>query len=412
MKTNLPSSARGVEYWRSLEHLSDTPEMREMIHKEFPGYDVDEMVNGSRRRFLKIMGASMALAGVTLTGCRRWPEEKLAPYSTAPRDRIPGVPEQYATAFELGGVAQPLLVTGFDGRPIKIEGNPSHPFSWTVQNKLGSADAFAQATVLEMYDPQRNTTVRRDNNTATPKNSTWAEFSEFAKAHFAGLKSTGGKGFAILSEATSSPSVQDMKKRLLEAFPQARWYEYEPIGGDADYEGAKLAFGKPVRTMLHLDKAKTVVLLDADVLGMHPAHVRYAADWVKNRRSVDAVGEDKKRDPHMSRVYMADAGFSLTGSNADVRLPVNPARLYPIARQIGAKLGVPGISGEEKLSDQESKFVDAAVADLKAAGKDAVISAGGVMPAAGYAVVHAINQHIGAVGNTVTLLEDPDASEL
>src|SRR5690349_11018025 len=104
-----PTQNRGAQYWRSLEHLADSPEVRELIGKEFPGYDADEMVNGSRRRFLKIMGASLALAGVTLTGCRRWPEEKLAPYSTNPRGRAPGFPEQYATAYEINGVASPLL---------------------------------------------------------------------------------------------------------------------------------------------------------------------------------------------------------------------------------------------------------------------------------------------------------------
>ena len=411
MKTNSPSSARGMEYWRSLEHLSDTPEVREMISREFPGYDVDEMVNGSRRRFLKLIGASMALAGVTLTGCRRYPEEKLAPYSTNPRDRMPGVPEQFATAMELGGVAQPLLVTSFDGRPIKIEGNPSHPFSWTVKDKLGSADAFAQASILEMYDPHRSAPLRRDNGGAAPKEASWAEFASFASKHFAGLKGN-GKGFVVLSEASSGPSVADMKKRLLAAFPQARWVEYEPVGREAELAGAKLAFGKPLRTMLHLDKARTVVLLDADVLGQHPAHVRYAADWVSRRRTVDNRDPSNKPAPEMSRVYIAESIFSITGSVADVRLPVSPARLYAIARAIAAKLEVAGVSGDEKLSDLEAKFVDSAVADLKAAGKDAVLAAGGAMPPVGHALVHAINQKIGAAGNTVDLLEDPDAGEV
>ena len=413
MKSDQPSSARGpaggpasgpvrgIEYWRSLEHLADAPEVRELIGKEFPGYDADELVSGSRRKFLKMMGASMALAGVTLTGCRRWPEEKLAPYSTNPRDRMPGVPEQYATAFEIGGVAQPLLVTSYDGRPIKIEGNPSHPFSWTVQNKLGSADAFAQATLLDMYDPQRSRSVVK--YAPARAESNWTQFAAFATAHFAGLKGN-GKGVAVLSEAASGPSVADMRKRFLEAFPGARWYEYEPVTRDNETEGARMAFGKPVRTLLHLDKARTVVLLDADVLGMHPAHVKYASDWSHLRRSADK-GE-------MSRVYVAEAGFSLTGSNADVRLPVNPARLYAITRAIAAKLGVAGVAGDEKLSELETKFVDSAAGDLQSAGHDGVVASGGVMPAAGQALVHAINEKLGAVGNTVTLLEDTTVNDV
>jgi MoCo/4Fe-4S cofactor protein with predicted Tat translocation signal len=409
MKTNPPSSNRGPAYWRSLEHLSNTPEIQELIGKEFPGYDVDDMlnVNGSRRHFLKLAGASMALAGLTLTGCRRWPEEKLAPYSTNPRDRMPGVPEQYATAFEIGGVAQPLLVTSFDGRPIKIEGNPSHPFSWTVKDKLGSADAFAQASILEMYDPERGKRKSPvDRNAKPPKDVAWAQFAAFVKQHFTALKKD-GKGFAILSESSASPSVADMKARVLKAFPQARWFEYEPVNRDAETEGAKLAFGRPVRTMLHLDKAGKVVLLDADPLGMHPAHVRYASDWAQRRRSVDAA-----QTAEMSRVYIAESGFSLSGSVADVRLPVSPARLYAIARAIAGKLGVAGIEEEKSLAPDEARFVERAAADLKAAGRDGLVAVGGVMPPAGHALVHAINEKLGCIGNTVTLLEDPAAGDL
>jgi molybdopterin-containing oxidoreductase family iron-sulfur binding subunit len=402
MKTNQPSPARGIEYWRSLEHLSDTPEMREQISKEFPGYDVDELVSAGRRRFLKIAGASMALAGLTLTGCRRWPEEKLVPYSTNPRDRLPGVPEQYATAMEIGGVAQPLLVTSYDGRPIKIEGNPSHPFSYTVKGKLGSADALAQASILEMYDPQRSTKVV-NNSSKPPQDSTWEAFAKFAEDQFGKLKGSGGD-FAILSEASSSPSVLDMKKRVLAAFPQAKWYEYEPIARDNELEGAKLAFGKPVRTRLYLEKASTIVSLDADLLGTHPAHVRYAADWSERRRNPES-GE-------MSRMYVAESGFSLTGSVADVRMPVNPGRLYALALAIAAKLGVAGVSGDEKLSALEAKFVDGAVADLKAAGDAGVIAAGGAMSGIGHALVQAINEKLGAAGKTVVVLDDPTVDDV
>jgi molybdopterin-containing oxidoreductase family iron-sulfur binding subunit len=403
MKTNQPSSARGIEYWRSLEHLADGPEIRELMGKEFPGYDVDEMVSGSRRKFLKLMGASMALAGVTLTGCRRWPEEKLAPYATNPRDRMPGIPEQYATAYEIGGVAQPLLVTSYDGRPIKIEGNPSHPFSWTVKDKLGSADIFSQATILDMYDPQRSRSVVQYDKGR--KESSWEKFAAFVEKQFAQFKGD-GKGLVVLSEAMAGPSIEDMRKRYFAAFPNARWYEYEPISRDNEVAGARLAFGKPIRMFLHLDKAKTVVLLDADPLGMHPAHTKYAADWAEGRRSADGP------EGNMSRVYVAEAGFSLTGSNADVRLPVNPARLYAIVRQIAVKLGVAGVSGEEKLSDLEARFVNAAVADLQAAGRDGLVAAGGVMPPEGQALAHAINEKLGAVGNTITLRDDPTAGDV
>ena len=399
MKDNL---AAGPGYWRSLEHLADTPEVRDLIGREFPGYDPDHMLQPSRRRLLKIMGASMALAGVTLSGCRRWPEEKLAPYSTNPQGRLPGVPEQYATAYEVGGVAAPLLVSSYDGRPIKIEGNPAHPLSWTIRDRIGAADAFAQASLLEMYDPHRSRAVI-DRTGAQPSESSWDAFAAFASKHVGAMKGN-GTGLAVLSESFSGPSAFDMKKRLLSAFPNAKWYEYEPLNRDAEIEGSKLAFGRPVRSYLRLDKASRVLLLDADVLGSHPARVRYAADWAERRRSADA-GE-------MNRVYVAETTFSLTGTVADVRLPVNPERLYAIALAIAAKLGVAGVSGDENLSEAEAKFIASAAGDLREAGKDAVVAAGGAMPAVGHALVHAINQKLGAINNTVTLLEETTAGHI
>ncbi|HEX8916401.1 MAG TPA: TAT-variant-translocated molybdopterin oxidoreductase, partial [Humisphaera sp.] len=177
----------GNLYWRSLEQLADGPEVRAAVDQEFPGYDPAGLTTSSRRSFLKLMAASLALAGVSLSGCRRVPVEKLAPYAANPRDRTPGVPERFATQFELGGVAAGLLVTCYDGRPVKVEGNPSHPFSWTVKDKVGAADALAQASVLELYDPARSRTVveRKDKQRVV---STWEAFAAFAGPHFTQLR--------------------------------------------------------------------------------------------------------------------------------------------------------------------------------------------------------------------------------
>jgi molybdopterin-containing oxidoreductase family iron-sulfur binding subunit len=344
------------------------------------------------------MGASLAMAGLTLTGCRRWPKEHLAPYSTNPSGRMPGVPEQFATAWEFAGVAQPLLVTSYDGRPIKIEGNPSHPSSWTVKGKLGATGPFAQATILEMYDPDRSREVI-DRTGGGSKSTDWEKFTAAAEAHFAKLKS-GGQGFAILSEATSSPSVLDMKKRLLAVYPQATWYEYEPLSRDAELEGSRAAFGKALRPVLHLDKASVVVSFDGDFLGRHPAHVRYAADWSERRRSCDK-GE-------MSRVYVAETRFSTTGTMADERVAVDPTRIVVLAQEIAQGVGVSGMTaGENKLTAVEQNFVNRAVADIKAANGSAVVTAGRSAPAGVHALANLINQQIGAIGKTVTLIDDP-----
>ncbi len=395
----------GKEYWRSLEQLADAPGFRELVSKEFPGYDADSMSQTSRRRFLKLMGASLALAGFTLTGCRRWPQEKLAPYTASPQGRLPGVPEQYATVMETNGVAQGLLVTSFDGRPIKIEGNPSHPFSWTIQDKIGSADAMAQASVLELYDPNRSrrVTFRNGINQRGTKASTW---NDFRSAMETTLASNGVK-LAVLSEATSSPSLLEVKGRLLAAHPSARWFEYEPISDDNELEGARLAFGKPVRTQLKLDKASVIISLDADLLGSHSAHTRYAADWASGRRSADSTSADSV--PTMNRLLVAESTFSITGAVADVRLPVDPSRLIVLARAIAENVGIKAFSdgGAPKLTRDEDAFVAAATTGLKTPGKPAVMACGPTAPPEAHALCHLVNQAIGAIGTTVTLLDDP-----
>jgi MoCo/4Fe-4S cofactor protein with predicted Tat translocation signal len=202
----------GITYWRGLEQLSESPEVRRLMEQEFPGYDPGQMVaNPGRRRFLKLMGASMALAGLTLTGCRRWPEEKLAPYSSNPTGHVPGTPEQYATAMELGGVAYGLLVTSWDGRPIKVDGNPTHPSSWTIKGKQGSADAFAQASVLDVYDPQRSRFAVDRRDAAKPKEATWEEFASFVGSHFGGLKGQGGFAIPVsYTQIRSHETSQDL----------------------------------------------------------------------------------------------------------------------------------------------------------------------------------------------------------
>ena len=387
----------GRLHWQSLAHLDDTPEVRALIENEFAGYDPKAIASMPRRRFLKIMGASMALSGLTLTGCRRWPQERLAPYTAANRDRIPGVPEQYATTWELGGIGTGLLATSYDGRPIKIEGNPSHPASATFGGKLGSADRYAQASILELYDPDRSRFVI-DASGPTPRQ---AGFDAFLAAFngFLAAQCPGGAGFAILSEATESPSVAAMRQQMAKAFPGARMYEYEPVSFDNEHAGVAAATGTFGRSVLRLDNARVIVSLDADFLGTHPNHTRYANDFAKMRRSADSSDV-------MSRLYMADGTYSLTGSNADIRLPIKPSRIDAIAAGLAAKLGVGGVAAVA-LEPAEQDFVDSAAADLKHAGNAGVVTAGFDASPAAHAIAFAINRALGSVGNAVNYVAVP-----
>ncbi|HEY7087439.1 MAG TPA: TAT-variant-translocated molybdopterin oxidoreductase [Tepidisphaeraceae bacterium] len=379
----------GIEYWQSLKQLAESPEMLERLSKEFPEYNPDEIVGLSRRRFMRLMGASMALAGLTLSGCRRWPQENIAPFSSNPRERIPGVPEQYATVYDIGGVGHGLLVTSYDGRPIKIEGNPSHPFAQTFDGKLGSADAFAQASVLELYDPDRSRGIV-DRSDAQPRRATWEEFVKAIEP----LRSGGGKGLAVLSEYSSSPSVATMRDNLLKKYPQTTWHEYEPFSD----QNESIGLGSPVRTRLDLEKADVIVSLDADLLGSHPAHIRYANDWSKRRRSADEHGG-------MNRMYIAESRLSITGAVADERIGVRPSRIPLLAIALAAKLGVAGQTEPQDLAPEEKSFIDSAAADLKRGA--GVVAAGADLAPEVHQLVHAINTTLGAYGKTVTLLRLP-----
>ena len=224
----------------------------------------------TRRRFMKLASASMAFAGLALTGCRRWPQEKLAPYTSNPPNRVPGVPEQYATVMEINGVASPLLVTSFDGRPIKIEGNPTHPYSQTLAGKSGAADAIAQASILEIYDPDRSTSAINLVG-GTRIAGDWSRFTAAMSPTIDSLTAGQGDGLAILGESTSSQTTARLKAAVAAKFPKAAFFEYEPISRYNEIAGAKLALGQAARQVLHLDKAMIVALLDADPLGTHPA---------------------------------------------------------------------------------------------------------------------------------------------
>jgi molybdopterin-containing oxidoreductase family iron-sulfur binding subunit len=389
--------------WRSLDELADSAEFRKFVENEFPASAGEMLTPASRRNFLKMMGASFALAG--MTACR-WPREEILPFADRPDGYTPGEAKQFATSMELGGAALGLLVTSVDGRPIKIEGNPLHPSS------LGGTSAVAQAAVLEMYDPERSRRVIRRQDGAHVESS-WDEFEGFARETFERARSDSGARFAVLTEASSSPSLGEMRERLLRALPRARWFEYEAVSRDNERDGARLAFGRPLRPQLALDRAKVIVSLDDDLLLQHPTAVRNARDF------------SASRDPHsghMSRLYVVESIYSLTGSMADHRLPV-PAQMIPVvAGCLGARLlvehGLRLPSGSEALEATLERFqahpmytqLDGEMArDLAAARGASLIVAGPRQPAAVHALVGVLNVALGNVGTTIELT--PDANE-
>jgi MoCo/4Fe-4S cofactor protein with predicted Tat translocation signal len=379
----------GSAYWRSLEEYSADPKVAELLKEEFAGYDPDEVLSVSRRRFVQLMAASMSLAGLTLSGCRRWPEEKLVPFASRPEGRVPGVPTHYASMIELGGIANGVLVSSFDGRPIKVEGNPLHPGS------LGAADAFTQASILQMYDPYRLRQITRGKDDGDGSKPNWVEFQTFSDDLVEKIKSKPGS-FAVLSESSSSPSLARMKDGLLASFPGVKWYEYEPINRDNEIQGSINAFDKPVRPQYHLDKAEVIVCFDSDLLGDHPNQVRHAHDWALGRKSADSG--------KMSRLYSAESAMSITGGIADQRLAIRSAKIGELVVGLAHRLKLRSSSSNLNGS---SEFVDALAKDLKAHPGKSLVVAGPNQPAEVHALCWAINDALGNIGQTVDLIEEP-----
>ena len=394
--SELPSET-GQRYWRSLEELSQTDAFSEALAPEFAGgYDPQEIVGMSRRTFLGLMAASMSLAGAGLAGCRRLPEQKLAPFTARPEGWVPGQATQYASMVELAGVANGVLVASFDGRPIKLEGNPAHPMS------LGATDAMTQGLVLEMYDPERTRWVYRGKGPSA-KRAGWNHFQVFADDHLKSLKQD-GKKLAVLSGYSSSPTVAQQRKAMAKAYPGMTWYTYEPVNHDHRIEGARLAFGKPLRVQYDLRQANVIACFDADLLSGMPGSLAYARQWADGRRS-----PEKGR---VNRLYAAESTFTHTGSVADERLPIQSSQIVNLLLALANKLGVPGVSFTGDLNGS-TDFVNRLASDLASAHGHSLVIAGDHQPPEVHALVYAINETLqsSGPGKPVSFTDEPLAED-
>ena len=386
----------GPEYWRSLEELAGRPAFQEALHREFPNGASEWVDSVSRRGFLKVMGASMALAG--MTGCVRLPLEPIVPYVRQPEDVIPGRPQFYATAMTLGGYASPLLVESHLGRPTKIEGNDRHPAS------LGGTDIFAQAHVLGLYDPDRSQSV-----TSMGDQRSWQSFLTAIRGPLTAQKPLQGAGIRILTPTISSPTLADQLRNFLKIYPQAKWHVYEPVNRDNVLEGAKMAFGQPVETRYDFEKADVIVSLDADFLyAGFPGNVRYIRDFAKRRNP----------DGNMNRLYVIESTPTTTGAKADHRLPLRGVDIEYFARGLSPLLkmnlnggGVlAGLDPSSSWSAGERAFAVGLVTDLDSHRGASAVVAGDHQPSVVHALAHAMNQALGNVGRTVFYTDPVDAN--
>jgi MoCo/4Fe-4S cofactor protein with predicted Tat translocation signal len=370
------SSLRGRRYWRSLEELAESPAFLDLLHREFPAQaSVLEDPEG-RRNFLRLMGASLALAGVT--ACTRQPEEKIVPYVRAPEDLIPGRPLFFATAVLDGGYAHGVLVESHMGRPTKIEGNPEHPAS------LGGTDALGQASLLDLYDPDRSQTLVQLGEIRS-----WPSFLAALRAPLEAQRALKGAGLRFLTGSVTSPTLGAQLQELLAEFPAAKWHQWEASSRDNLRAGAVMAFGEPVETLYRFERAQVILSLDADFVQSGPARLRLIREFAANRKL-------QSGRTTMNRLYSVEGTRSLTGSLADHRLALRPSEIEPFARALAHRLGASvegGMSGHP--------WMEPLARDLEAHRGASVVLAGEAQPALVHALAHVMNERLGNVGTTV-----------
>ncbi len=378
------------KYWRSLNELHSTPEFENILNREFPVAASEYPEGVSRRRWMQLMGASVALAGVS--GCR-WEDEKISPSVSRPDGMIPGMPQKYATFMELGGMAESLLVTCYDGRPIKVEGNPDSPQS------QGSSSVFAQSETLSLYDPDRAVgVVERKEGTRYARD--WQAFIEYSDEVLGQARKDGGAKLRVLADVSSSVARKDLQEKFSALFPKSRWFEYTPDSRDNVYEGAKLAFGEVVRPHFDLSKANIIVSLDEDLLSEHPAALKHARDWASRR---DPAAGD------MNRLYAVESRFTTTGVSADHRLPSRSVDIASYLSKLETRVQalLAGKKADAAGDDYADKVLAAMSEDLVANKGASLIAIGANQPAELHARVHKLNEQLGNVGKTVRYSKEP-----
>ncbi|HEX5445637.1 MAG TPA: TAT-variant-translocated molybdopterin oxidoreductase, partial [Pirellulales bacterium] len=317
----------GKRFWRSLEELGETEAFQDLMRREFPDQASVWPNAVSRREFLTLMSASLALAGISGCSVKPAPSTDLVPYVKPPEEVVPGRPLFFATAMAINEGAVGLLVESHMGRPTKIEGNPDHPAS------LGATSAMHQASVLTLYDPDRSRTV-----THFGRESTWDRATAAIQQEISKQRGKRGTGLRILTGNVVSPTLTAQLEDLLKELPAARWHTYEPIHRDTACRASEIAFGEVVDAVYDFRKADVVLSLDADFLGVGPAQLRYAADFMGRRRVRTTEREAARAE--MNRLYVVEAAVSCTGAKADHRLPLPAGKIAGLASALANELGV------------------------------------------------------------------------
>ncbi len=375
--------------WQGVDEAAKDPAFGLRVEREFPEHASEWVDPVSRRGFMKLMGASLTMAG--LAGCTKQPDEPIYPYIKQPEDLILGQPNYFATAFPFPTGALPLLVKSDAYRPIKIDGNPEHPMS------KGGSDPLSQGSLLGLYDPDRSQRILYHLETTA-----WADFQKAVQRDTSKLN--GGQGLYILSATITSPTLAAQWKDVQKRFPQARLVQYEPVNRDAARRASKAAFGDFYDAQYMLANADVVVSLDSDFLSgiRQPGFNKLANDFIGRRKLMDKSVE-------MNRLYAVESTPRTTGFKADHRLKLRASQVGAFSRALAQALGAPGGGGAQpNWTGEQQQYLQAVVADLKAHGGKSVVIPGEDQTPDVHLAAIAINQALGNVGKTVVYTEAID----
>src|SRR4029453_2328978 len=397
-----PEPSTGKRYWRSLGELSDTPEFRQWLEREFPPGAAE--LNGdewSRRDFVKLMGASMALAGVGLTSCRR-PELHLVPFTKNVEWTIPGKFLYYATAMPRRNGAIPLIATTVDGRPIKLEGNPLHPAS------AGATDTFTQASILDLYDPTRSKRFVRNGKTSKRE-----DFEAYLGELRNKILGAHGAGLGFLGEEANSPTRERLRGELEKNLPGMRWCVYEPFLGQGTSVAAQTAFGVGARAIPRFDRADIILALDSDFLACGQGDLASVRAFTSRRR----VSTPKDS---LNRLYVVESRFTLTGAMADHRLRCPASQIAAITHALAGKIlagtndsalgsAMGSVQGPAAFGGNtfDEQWITGLANDLMAKPGASLVLAGPSQPVAVQLLAYAINAALKNLGQTLVVRQMP-----
>jgi MoCo/4Fe-4S cofactor protein with predicted Tat translocation signal len=386
----------GQQYWRSLEEVAATPQFKALLEREFPPGASEWWDGLSRRNFLRMAAASLALAGVT--ACTKQPTREIFPYVKQPEELVLGQPLYYASTMPLGGFGTGVLVKSREGHPIKVDGNPEHPAS------LGGSSVWLQTSILNLYDPDRSQTVTHNGDI-----SSWDLFLSELNELVQEQQASHGAGLQFLTETVTSPTLAAQLQGLLRRFPRAKWHQYDPVSRDNVLEGSRLAFGRFVETHHHFDRADVILALDSDFLYAHPQRLRYTRHFIDGRR----VSSGQRR---MNRLYVVESTPTVTGTMAEHRLALPSGQIEALAFGLARRLaprawaGEGGGAEEPAISAQARGWVDRLAAELRQHRGTGILIAGQWQPPVVHALVHWLNQFLGNAGNTVEYSETAQAN--